>query len=435
MPGSYGPSLPQMHDKHTGRPSYFFAPPPHGPAVTRRAGRQLGELGGFQESKKRSRHGISDAYFTTQYSTKGDRYSGASIASSIDRSAGAKSPPPLASTKYLLSGGTETPPTFANALRDDDEYNDLEYRRGIWTAPTSPALGSVKSAMNAEERLESSQNGTNPWVLSQLLNLVGGVAGKMWQFCRVPFQGFHAGGGQGYNIDTQGKITDSSLWEDIDPNPMKIFESHTPLPGRFPEENFGVRSIASIASAEDTPVRSSKRLCTHDGWVMVGNVDNIDSRASSPRLSERRTPSIAKAHSPSQIPRPVQSRIGSGTRGSSTRPSLLPVSRRTSHARTSTTYHSGSPAVRPNKSVPSSSPRAREYSRQSYTSPVLFQGHNTSPLPPDSQRLINKIRRDEMEEEARMRKMSAQAKAMLKEAREALGTKYEIEDVDEFMNL
>jgi len=34
-----------------------------------------------------------------------------------------------------------------------------------------------------------------------------------------------------------------------------------------------------------------------------------------------------------------------------------------------------------------------------------------------------------------MRKMSAQARAMLKEAREALGTKYEIEDVDEFTNL
>lgn len=215
---------------------------------------------------------------------------------------------------------------------------------------------------------------------------------------------------------------------------MEMFESHTPLLGRFPENNFGVRSITSMASTEETPVRPSKRLCTHDGWVMVG-VDNTDSRASSPRLSERRTPSMAKPRSPSQIPRPVQPRTNSGTRGSSTRPSLLPVSRRTSHARNSVKPHFSSPAIRPNKSVSLGSPRARGYSRQSYGSPVLFPSHKASPLPPDSQRLINKIRRDEMEEEARMRKMSAQARAMLKEAREALGTKYEIEDVDEFMNL
>lgn len=435
MSGPYGPPPPPMLDTQTARPPYFFAPLPRSPAIARSTGRQLAGLGGFQESRKRSRHGISDSYFKTQYSAKAERYSGASVASSIDRSADAKSPPPLASTKYLLSGGTETPQTFVNTLRDDDEYNDLEYRRGIWTAPTSPTLGCVKPTMNAERRLEPSQNSTNPWVLSQLLSLVGGVAGKMWQFCQVPFRGFHAGGGQGYSIDTQGKITESRLWEDIDPNPMEMFESHTPLLGQFPENNFGVRSITSIASTEETPVRSSKRLCTHDGWVMVGGVDNTDSRASSPRLSERRTPSMAKPRSPSQIPRPVQPRTNPGTRGSSTRPSLLPVSRRTSHARNSVKPYSSSPAVRSNKSVSLGSPRARGYSRQSYGSPVLFPSHNASPLPPDSQRLINKIRRDEMEEEARMRKMSAQARAMLKEAREALGTKYEIEDVDEFMNL
>jgi hypothetical protein len=50
-----------------------------------------------------------------------------------------------------------------------------------------------------------------------------------------------------------------------------------------------------------------------------------------------------------------------------------------------------------------------------------------SPLPPDSQRLINKIKREEMEEDARMRRMSSQMSNMLKEAREALGSKVQVE--------
>lgn len=52
-----------------------------------------------------------------------------------------------------------------------------------------------------------------------------------------------------------------------------------------------------------------------------------------------------------------------------------------------------------------------------------------SPLPKESQRLINKVRREEMEEDARMRRMSSQMSAMLREAKEALGSKFEVEDV------
>lgn len=54
-----------------------------------------------------------------------------------------------------------------------------------------------------------------------------------------------------------------------------------------------------------------------------------------------------------------------------------------------------------------------------------------SPLPKESQRLINKVRREEMEEDARMRRMSSQMSAMLKEAKEALGSKFEVEEYDD----
>ena len=38
------------------------------------------------------------------------------------------------------------------------------------------------------------------------------------------------------------------------------------------------------------------------------------------------------------------------------------------------------------------------------------------------------MRREEVEDDARMRRMSSQMSAMLREAREALGSKFEIED-------
>lgn len=45
--------------------------------------------------------------------------------------------------------------------------------------------------------------------------------------------------------------------------------------------------------------------------------------------------------------------------------------------------------------------------------------------------MIDKVRREEMEEDERMRRMSLQMSAMLKEANEALGAKFEVEMFDD----
>ena len=54
-----------------------------------------------------------------------------------------------------------------------------------------------------------------------------------------------------------------------------------------------------------------------------------------------------------------------------------------------------------------------------------------SPLPQESQRLIDKVRREEMEEDERMRRMSMQMSAMLREANEALGSNFKVEEYDD----
>jgi hypothetical protein len=61
----------------------------------------------------------------------------------------------------------------------------------------------------------------------------------------------------------------------------------------------------------------------------------------------------------------------------------------------------------------------------------MFEDKKASPLPKESQRLINKVRREEMEEDERMRRMNAQMTAMLREANEALGSKFEVEQYED----
>jgi hypothetical protein len=41
------------------------------------------------------------------------------------------------------------------------------------------------------------------------------------------------------------------------------------------------------------------------------------------------------------------------------------------------------------------------------------------------------VRREEMEEDERMRRMSSQMSAMLREAKEALGSKFEVDEYDD----
>jgi hypothetical protein len=85
-------------------------------------------------------------------------------------------------------------------------------------------------------------------------------------------------------------------------------------------------------------------------------------------------------------------------------------------------------------SGPRSHSRQRSHNRLSYASPGLSvekPKKSASPLPKESQRLINKVRREEMEEDERMRRMSSQMSAMLREAKEALGSKFEVDEYDD----
>lgn len=294
-----------------------------------------------------------------------------------------------------------------------DDYFHLEKQRGMWSTPTSPNSSIPPHLQPAEPQVTSAK--ATPWVFNQLINIVGGVAGKLYQFCSVPFRGFQAGGGQAYAFGNQEVAAKLGLQDDDDNAHVPNGSMQQMPPSNYHDNDFGVHSIESLK--DERP--AAKRQRTAENWVVVDNVGGMTSRPSTPRMAARRVPGHTR--SPSSIPRPV-SRASMATPAHK-RPSLIPVSRRSTLDRAS--FYGSAKA----ESQPQS--HSRSYSRQSYGSPVLFNDKTPkkkSPLPPESQRLINKMRREEVEDDARMRRMSSQMSAMLREAREALGSKFEIED-------
>jgi hypothetical protein len=397
MVGLFTPSPSQARTKVQ---TSYFDPAPRFSHATAISGRNVIDSDGH-ETRKRSRCGDDTPPTAQNFAT--NTWSDNALSGSCCTDT--KSPPPLANDRYELAGGMDGSYNFGRRDGDYDDYFHLQKQRGNWSVPPTPQVGVTRQLAVGE--MHTRPNGSKPW---SLIGLVGGVAGKLFQFCTVPFRGFQAGGGQRYNVDSQEEVAEKLGLQD---DPYQAGPVQQAAPGGFPGDDYGVQSIESVTSERP----KVKRLRTADNWVVVSADGETESRPSTPRLAGRRIPDHARL-SPSQIPRPV-SRASAGT-PSLKRPSLIPVSRRSTH-RLSYTSTEVSP---PHK-------HSRSHSRQSYGSPVKFDDKNASPLPKETQRLINRVRREEMEEDERMRRMNAQMTAMLREANEALGSKFEVEEYDD----
>lgn len=253
--------------------------------------------------------------------------------------------------QYMLAGQLQTPGGFnadgESALLEDSLYSDCDYRRALGskrseTVIESPASGHPTILIKP---IEPSNAGWSKAAFST----IGGVVGKVWEFCKAgAFKGFYAGGGTGYALDDTQQTPASQ--SDAIPGmtgdgPGDYFsqpggDGHaTPVPGGFPQSDY-IPEATRATTPDTTPSRPTKRRQisgTNDeplrNWVMV------DEPASRPvsRLSSR-TPGRV---TPSRNSRPS---ITTGRRIS------VPVSRlnstpgpvrRTSHR----ISHAGSPGL------------------------------------------------------------------------------------------
>lgn len=412
-------TLPPKLDLYVGANSHIFQPPstPSASGTLYRSTASIAsgyESGPCSTSRKRSRRDSYTSNRIATYAPDGNFWSpSASGQSSTLLTPGLMSPAPLVNTQYILAAGFDTPgATTASSLDRSDDYTasqDHVFRGGRgWDDGSSDSYFPQQSCAlgreaNGRPRILTGQPPREGWV--KAVQSVVGVAGRLWNFCTMnAFHGFYAGKGQGFYMEPPKAPLSikQDTYENLEDKRNVYISQREPssIPGRFPEEDF----IPDYMSQNRTsPERPIKKIRHEKGvgdlranWVMIGNLSA--SRESSPtRVSTRKVP---LANSPGRRV------VGKGGK----RP-ILPASR------PSQTSYAGSPALHPDRPAsfaPSRSP--------------LHTPKRESPVSVEAQKHAARMRRREMEDDAHLKRFNQQLKAMIKEGKEALGTKIVVED-------
>ncbi|KAL9614604.1 MAG: hypothetical protein Q9167_000892 [Letrouitia subvulpina] len=232
---------------------------------------------------------------------------------------------------------------------------------------------------------------------SQAIYSVVGAAGRAWNFCRASaFRGFYAGGGQSYTISTPtlpGDVGQSILHH---ANEDQICQRRIDwIPGSFPEEDFIPDYMTQDHTSGARPAKKRRGLKNdYDLWADPGD---SSSSPCSPRKSGPSRQSIVST-SPRQSPR-------------ARRKNVSPV------VRFSPSFHHRSTRVCPEW------PALSATSRSTPSSPL-----RESPKSLEVQRHAARVRRRESERDASLNRFNQQLKSMIREGKEALGTRIEVVD-------
>ncbi|KAI1642346.1 uncharacterized protein F4817DRAFT_304943 [Daldinia loculata] len=401
--------------------------------------------------------------------------------------------------KYVLAGQIEAPNgvapgAFMDAM-EDSIYSDVDYRRAL--GPKCAPAKIEPSAINATSTILLSSSSSSPSRTRQTngwgsiaLSTIGGVVGKVFQFCKTGvFRGFYAGGGTGYGMKTpprQPSTTNGQVWcNEHDIPTLPDFGSST-VPIEIPQSHYFPSNYRQ-ESPESSPPPAAKRRQIDTGapgdelrrnWVMVRESpektrpQSRASPASTVRTSQQQTfPPVLRR----RISRPV-SRVNtpSHTRRQSNRishvgttpisnigpasfaspraqspavslhtPSRIPVPSQPQ----SPSVFSASRIPQPASLIPSPSihPRrshGRNHSTASAASGTssirIRRGDSTQELKDYSPRLDDEAKnlatkrlQEEMETDMRMNDFNARLRDMIRQGKEALGTKVDVEIHDD----
>lgn len=305
------------------------------------------------------------------------------------------SPAPFVNTDYRFAGGLDGQSASLAAALEIEEYHgqELDYRPNRYRAcenfPTEATTLQERGHGRKRARPSSSSSSSpqkgNGWGKT-VFNMVGGVAGKVWDFCWTgAFRGFHAGGGMGYQMNTPQRQTDQGIWQTDPGRGDDLFRTHSregvPIPGQFPRQ---VEEHSRGIDADDI----------NNSWILVKNEEPESARSSptthGPRKHARRISNAARPMTPRKA---VATRTG--------RKSVLTAGGR-----------------------PSSASQMASHASPKNLSPTKTD----NPASAEAQRYAAKARRREREEDASIQRLNQQLKAMIKEGKEALGTKIEVDD-------
>ncbi|KHN99817.1 uncharacterized protein MAM_02670 [Metarhizium album ARSEF 1941] len=207
---------------------------------------------------------------------------------------------------YTLAGQLDTPasgPGESGTL-GDSTYSDADYRK---------ALGSRRSRHDHD--LTDTTGHTRLFNLpthpsqppgwgSLAFSTIGGVVGKVWEFCKAgAFKGFYAGGGRGFEMQPgHGVVPDVSIPDPAWQHGAEGDEQHHRIPGHFPqgdacydEEAAEDTPIPSGASTPSAPAAKRRQTAPTDelgrNWVMVKDrAGGADSRSRRTLAAHRPSP-------------------------------------------------------------------------------------------------------------------------------------------------
>lgn len=469
MPGSYFPDFEHSSSPYFHRRSSDACPPLFLPVAGPSANPHLQKLhsttvrdtsnGGYV-SRKRPRPNECDSvsHLTPRRTAQTLIESPATPSSSLYTPA-TESPPAFVNTAYRIAGGLDTPTAARLEAEEihEEHVRELDYRpnRMTLTARQEPASyfpwTPVTLARAAHVGRKRARSIDPPGWSRAVVNLVGGVAEKVFNFCwNGAFRGFQAGGGQAYTVRCgRPAVVDQNAWMDGGEK-VNVFNKYyegrpyhdlTPVPGQFPEEGF-IKEYMSQPQAHQahqvaepvTPEDEGGNTLTNN-WVVVDDTISAREQDRSPgSLTHQISRSASKPQSASA------SKVSLTAAGK--RPRLAP-------SRSSLAGSLGSSGMRPASFAPSRATPRRSGANSTNLPETTSRGHNRSrpsiasprrateagprqsfstPSSPDVERFAKQMRRKEKREDESIQRLNRQLQDMIKEGREALGTRVEVED-------
>ena len=400
---------------------------------------------------------------------------------------------------YALAGQLDTPGADGTEMMGESMFSDSDYRRMLGSKrprddPATPGNEPVRSIFppsTLQQQPSQPLGPTASWG-SFAVTALGGVVGRIWQFCTAgSFKGFQAGGGAAYEI--RPTMEEHSMFQDdFTANELRHQQQQyqQTLPGYFPEPAADLTDPYEGASRSSSPAApAAKRRQTAApadelgrNWVMVdkygGAADSParrrntsafqQSSAASPgnrsvnrnhrpsvttgrristpnvRRSLARAPSSASTPTitaPAASPAPVSSASYASPRSAS--PSKIPTySPSSSHlssknTRPSSSFshrrtNSGASVASGRVSTANTSARRNTVSVSAGEDDGRRPNADSSPrLSAEAKKLAARRRREDDEADYRISALNKQLQDMIKQGKEALGTRIEVDmDVD-----
>lgn len=361
------------------------------------------------------------------------------------------SPAPFVNTRYQIRGGLDTPGVAAANAQEaaESEYCDSGFRKdlggGVRSEDSSfsffPRIDTPPSAKNGSRQYTPSPK-RDGWSKAAF-DVAGAVVGKVWQFTTAPFRGFIAGGGTAYTESAHPMTpAQENFWRE---DYASQDRTSTPIPGQFPEEDFIPNYMDDLTSGNDREAneRPSKRRqvsgskpLTANGdleknWIMVQDEDEFGNATHQPQRAKLTVINNRASLNPRVTTRPT-----SRASNISMHRSMAP------RYSTASLSHAGSPNLTSRTSAsfasPRSSPGGSRIPIPSYQSvspskiPRMSLGvRPESPAAKDVSRFAARRKMEEREFDEATRKFNKQLRDMIKEGKEALGTRVEVVDSEE----